>query len=288
MNFVYYYHDVSSGAEFEKTIRTITRKYKIVSARELYDYLCGKTSLKNSCVFTIDDGWLSTYKYVFPVIKKFNIPITIFVSPKMVKEAGNFWYYLFDYCNQNRVKDALFNDNIITEELKSFPLKSILKELEVETIYKYLHQDVGDSAPRGFIDYNELMDLNSCPLVTIGAHTMMHPILHNESDERAKLEIEQSVRELSEILGKPVTTFAYPNGEYGLDFTEREMDYCKEAGIEMAFSTNPGIVKPGCELMNISRCGSLNRLKLGILGLLIPTFGKQRNERKKIRSILCI
>lgn len=291
MNFVYYFHDVGSEGDVDKILSTILRKYRIISSEELLKYLQGKININNSCVLTIDDGWLSTYKYVLPVIKKYNVPITVFVSPKIVREESNFWYYLYEYCNQDNVKQLMIRDGVISENVKHFPLKSILKSLQIDIVYKYIREDIGEdrlkTIERGFVSIEELKEMNECPLVTIGAHTMTHPVLHNEDSKRSKDEIIDSVLELTRMLGKDINTFAYPNGIFGLDYSDREMEYCKDAGISMAFSTNPGYVKKGkTNTMGIPRIGNLNRLKLGKLGLKIHTISRENKVREEIKKYL--
>ena len=72
-------------------------------------------------------------------------------------------------------------------------------------------------------------------LVTIGAHTINHPVLKNESDTGCRYEIAESVKQLELILEKPVKYLAYPNGRLHLDFGEREMNYLKESNIALYF-----------------------------------------------------
>lgn len=48
----------------------------------------------------------------------------------------------------------------------------------------------------------------------IGAHTMTHPRLTEVSDDQARQEMRDSKTYLEKLLGKPVTTFCYPGGNY--------------------------------------------------------------------------
>lgn len=48
--------------------------------------------------------------------------------------------------------------------------------------------------------------------VEIGAHSMTHPKLDMVSSERARREIVESKDLIEQIVGRPVTTFAYPHG----------------------------------------------------------------------------
>jgi peptidoglycan/xylan/chitin deacetylase (PgdA/CDA1 family) len=64
--------------------------YNVIPLRDLYDYVTGKrTSLpKNSIVVTIDDGWRSTYTEVFPEMKRYGFPFTVFVYPNIIGQTA--------------------------------------------------------------------------------------------------------------------------------------------------------------------------------------------------------
>ncbi|HTS51973.1 MAG TPA: polysaccharide deacetylase family protein [Burkholderiales bacterium] len=54
--------------------------YRVVRLRDLEDFLAGKRALPNrAVVITMDDGYASTYKYAFPLLKQHGFPATVFV-----------------------------------------------------------------------------------------------------------------------------------------------------------------------------------------------------------------
>lgn len=75
-------------------------------------------------------------------------------------------------------------------------------------------------------------------LVEIGAHTVDHPWLKNQSTEYVKYEVEESKKELEKLTGHPVISFAYPYGAFDLQAIEA----VKKAGYTSAVSTIPGIM----------------------------------------------
>jgi peptidoglycan/xylan/chitin deacetylase (PgdA/CDA1 family) len=77
--------------------------------------------------------------------------------------------------------------------------------------------------------------------MTIGAHTVTHPILACTSDSAARHEIVASKRALEEQLGAPVGLFAYPNGKPGRDYSAAHVAMVREAGFDAAFSTAWGV-----------------------------------------------
>jgi peptidoglycan/xylan/chitin deacetylase (PgdA/CDA1 family) len=65
--------------------------YNVIPLRDLYDYVTGKRNSlpKNSIVVTIDDGWRSTYTEVFPEMKRYGFPFTVFIYPKIIGQTSH-------------------------------------------------------------------------------------------------------------------------------------------------------------------------------------------------------
>jgi peptidoglycan/xylan/chitin deacetylase (PgdA/CDA1 family) len=70
--------------------------------------------------------------------------------------------------------------------------------------------------------------------MTIGAHTLSHPVLSLCSEEEALREIRESKNEIERALGRPVWAFAYPFGDSST-MGEREVRLAQEAGYACAF-----------------------------------------------------
>lgn len=289
MNFVYYFHDEKSTEQFECLLLKIQSKYRIVSTDELYSSLINKEPIKNTCCLTVDDGWKSTYDVIFPIIKKHRIPITIFVSPKSCKTGYNFWFYLLNYCNLEKVKNAVVESGLFESTIVQYPIDLILKELDIDTITSIVNSSIDTSKvseiPRGFINTEELLEMKSSGLVTIGSHTLNHPILANETSERSYLEIKDSINELSELIKEPIKYFAYPNGLFELDFGEREISTIKEMGINMAFSVDSNVITKNPNLFSVPRVCSEKRLDLGPIGVKLPSLYNQKGKREKIKHL---
>ena len=70
--------------------------------------------------------------------------------------------------------------------------------------------------------------------MSIGAHTMSHPVLAQCSEDEAYREVQESKTELERVLGQTVWAFAYPFGNPET-MGEREVKIAREAGFECAF-----------------------------------------------------
>lgn len=286
MNFTYYLHDETSLEVFEQTLLWFKSRYNIVSIQEIREHIYEGRTLKNSCMLSVDDGWRSTYDVIFPVMKKYNLPFTIFVSPYMMETGMNFWYYTMKFCNQEELKEMIIKRGLFTEKVRKYPCELIFKEMKIDEVYdvlnQYLQKHPEISIPRGFVNTQEVLEMQKSGLVEIGAHTMVHPILKGESDDRAKSEIVDSVTNLSSILDRQVKSFAYPNGTEGIDYTRRDELFVKSTGVDMAFSVNPREITPKTNPLSIPRWGSVDRLRFGTLGAFLPSRANQMGIRSQI------
>jgi peptidoglycan/xylan/chitin deacetylase (PgdA/CDA1 family) len=124
--------------------------------------------------------------------------------------------------------------------LKSYSMNVILKNMKVTQIWELIRKyNLLSNLPlkeHQNISIEQLREIDRDGLITIGAHTLNHPILANESDETSKQEILDSIRGLENILEHEVKYFAYPNGTPNLDFTVREIEILKNANCSLAFS----------------------------------------------------
>jgi peptidoglycan/xylan/chitin deacetylase (PgdA/CDA1 family) len=72
-------------------------------------------------------------------------------------------------------------------------------------------------------------------LVTIGSHTMTHPLLPSINLDEAKKEIVLSRAKLEEQLHRRIVLFSFPYG----GFNQKLVEICHEAGYQRVFSTLP-------------------------------------------------
>src|SRR5262249_50404461 len=93
------------------------------------------------------------------------------------------------------------------------------------------------------MSWDELSAFADDPLVTIGAHTISHCNLAQQSETAAKEELTVSRERIEGRLGRPVLHLAYP---YGDRFAAgpREFALAAAAGFKTAVTTRPGMLFP--------------------------------------------
>jgi peptidoglycan/xylan/chitin deacetylase (PgdA/CDA1 family) len=129
-------------------------------------------------------------------------------------------------------------------------------------------------SPNLVLSWDELRQL-SREGVTLGAHTLTHPLLHRLSAEEIRREAAGSLEDLRREIGKALPIFAYPSG----GFDARAVAELARVGIELAFTTRRGVNDLGrLQPLLLRRTSVLHRASEALLRtqLLSVTRGVQR------------
>ena len=238
MKKVFVFHEINNFSIFKKTISLISKNYKFMN---LFDFI--NSDEKNICHITFDDGHHS-FENAFEILKKKNIPSTLFISVDKILNKKNFWFQDIDYLKEKlneKFNDEFNNFFLIKKNSDSFKIYDYLKFYRIEKIDEFINLLVkryNISLPLFNISLEKLKELSHENLLELGAHTVNHPILLNEENEKSELEIKDSIVNLSNFLNKQIISFAYPNGIKKLDYDNREKNILKENGIKYAFTMN--------------------------------------------------
>jgi peptidoglycan/xylan/chitin deacetylase (PgdA/CDA1 family) len=112
----------------------------------------------------------------------------------------------------------------------------------------------GESIPsQPMLNAAQLRNMESAGM-EICSHTVSHCRLTEANDTTIKNELADSKKRLSDILGRDVSTFAYP---YGL-YDSRVVDATRNAGYRIAFTTVPGFGTIDNDYLRLRRITVLN------------------------------
>lgn len=78
-------------AKFESQLKWLKDNgYTVVPLQEVVSYLQGNHPAlpPKSVVITADDGKETVYKYMLPLVRKYNIPVTLFIYPSAISRAS--------------------------------------------------------------------------------------------------------------------------------------------------------------------------------------------------------
>lgn len=220
---------------FENQMRFLSQFNNPISEKEIILVIEGKSKIpKYSVWVTFDDGFKDNYLYAYPILKKYKIPATFFLTTGFInKQAIPCEDYIEKAIRISNLKEINFNFNkkeykfsLDTEEHKNNTIESLLtgmkdkntsKDRYLKELIKAFGIQVGDVADL-FMSWNEIKELSDNGF-SIGAHTVNHKILSALSEQEVTKEISESKNEIEKKVGVNVFSFAYPRGK-GTDFDD--------------------------------------------------------------------
>jgi peptidoglycan/xylan/chitin deacetylase (PgdA/CDA1 family) len=133
--------------------------------------------------------------------------------------------------------------NPLTEGERQRVLDELLRWAGVESMSHPSHHP---------LSFEEVLALAQGELIEVGAHTVTHPRLSALPAASQRDEIQGSKARLEEVLGHPVTSFAYPHGGRS-DYTAQTVSMVREAGFACACSYFAGIVGQSTDRFQLPR-----------------------------------
>jgi peptidoglycan/xylan/chitin deacetylase (PgdA/CDA1 family) len=215
---------------FERQMEYFYQNYEILPLNRLVQYIHqGKSFPDKSVVITFDDGYKDNYLYAYPILKKYHIPATIFLTTGHIGSSKLFWFDEVSYV----IQLTTFNQ-LEFEELGSYPLRTEIDKFRASHIIINKLKKLPEERKRRLIEklintcqvdipanlgkelllsWDEIEEMHGDG-VAFGAHSVNHPILTNLPLEEAQREILRSKKDIEEKLGQTVTAFSYPNGDF--------------------------------------------------------------------------
>ena len=246
-------------AFFERFIRGLRRtNVDLVSLDEMYRRLTqGDLSRRFLCI-TFDDGYRDNREFAYPVLKRYEVPFAIYVASSFADKLGELWWLALEaVVSRNNLvalrmdqRDVVLTCDSVREKYDVY--QHLLGWLRQRRTDQELRQIVRELAARYRVDlsayctelcmgWDEIAGLAADPLVTIGAHTVNHPILSQVTDQAVRAELENSRAVIEASIGRRPQHLAYPVGDRNAAGC-REFQIAAELGFKTAVTTRPGAV----------------------------------------------
>tara|TARA_R110002012_G_scaffold208631_3_gene378768 strand:+ start:173 stop:1159 length:987 start_codon:yes stop_codon:yes gene_type:complete len=230
-----------SKTYFETFIKHISTHYNIISLDDFYAKKFKPNTL--NIALTFDDGYLNNFKYAVPILEKYNIPASFYITT--IHEKANFlWADFLDIVSFHSKKETInFKGKTYVKNGKNefinngISLKKLAKTLpyeDIESLYEIFKLEWNCLPLKKLEDYWKLMSseqikaISDHPFFTIGAHGETHTNLKKINYSTANAEIKQSKLVLETICKTTVNEFAFPFGYY----SSETIDYCKAIGFK--------------------------------------------------------
>jgi peptidoglycan/xylan/chitin deacetylase (PgdA/CDA1 family) len=247
------------AAELERQLRYLAAEFDIVpletllaAARDSRQRLARKLAL------TVDDGFRNNVTVLYPILRRLRLPATFFVCPTLADRKTWLWNHdmrqrLCSLGAQARhaLAAKVGAPPAVEEFVAWLKTLDLAKRLRVERrVREATHDFVASAEQREEFDpagWDELASLDPA-LVTIGSHTLTHPILTSLSAQEAEVEIGESRRLIEKRLGRACEFFCYPNGDISNVALQSVRRHYRAA-----LTVSPDWVRAGCDLHLLPR-----------------------------------
>jgi peptidoglycan/xylan/chitin deacetylase (PgdA/CDA1 family) len=227
-----------TSATFERHCRLLADACQPISLADFRDARNGRRALPPRPVLvTFDDGYRGVVDHALPLLERYGIPAILFACVQPVLERRHFWF------------DALWRRDGEAAVLKARALPFHEWRTLVDSIDTAA--DIADSHRP--LTTGELQHLAGSPLIEIGGHTMTHPTLALAPVDEQRREIAGCRAALKGVLGKPIAAFAYPYGSPSEDYTSETVAVVRDAGFDIAFTTDASFATTRCDPFQIPR-----------------------------------
>ncbi len=234
---------------FEARMRWLASAFRVMPLLEAARRLADGTLPSNAACITFDDGYADNATVAAPILSRLRLPATFFIATGFL-DGGRMWNdTVIETVRAHR--DATLDATAV--DLGTWPTSTDAEKVAaIEGLLgrlKYLPQAERQArvdrlaAATGVPARSDLM-MTPAQLrelrrygMSIGAHTVTHPILTTLSADAARAEIVDGRRALESIVGEPVRVFAYPNGKPQRDYDASHVALVRELGFDAAVST---------------------------------------------------
>ena len=289
----------------EKVIIALKRDgYDFISMDEVPEALRSART-KRFIAMTFDDGYLDNYQYAYPILRRHNIPYTVYIAPGLINADVHLWWEITEQVVAKRsdivLPSALGREHFAcsTPAEKRKTLATIQRHM-VKTMPEDQHaiftRDLAQLAgidcaahnKRELMSWIQIHEISKDTLCTIGAHTYSHFHLKKLSEDAVYNEFDRCRTALELETGIRTKHLAYPYG-YADAIGTREVALAAVAGFTTAVTTRHGMLVPE----NASVPTALPRISLNgrhqnisdVRTMLAGLTGLLANGRKRVVTV---
>ena len=230
----------------------------LVSLNELHRRMTEGDFSRRFVCFTFDDGYRDTLKWAYPILRESQVPFAVYVATSFPDRLGELWWLALEavIARNDRIgleidgRNRTFDCTNVAEKRALYDdlywwLRSRPTEAEQRAIMRNLaacyHVDIAAFCKDLCMSWEELAELAADPLVTIGAHTVNHPMLAKLPPKTARSEIDLGRSVIEAALMMRPEHLSYPFGDRTAA-GPREFTIAAELGFKTAVTTRPGVV----------------------------------------------
>lgn len=213
--------------KFAEQMEYLAKKFRVISINQLIEELTTNRVKPYTLVLTFDDGHADFYSNTWPVLKKYNLPASLYVTTGFIDQQLWLWpdllrYILLKAKVQQVAVPELGNFSIARDHVINtwshlgdhcLTLDDAARRIFIESIAHQLEVTIPaiPEAPFQSLTWQQLREMNTEGL-DIGSHTISHPILSKLNPPEIDAELRCSAARIFEEIGQRPRGICYPNG----------------------------------------------------------------------------
>lgn len=249
----------ASTEEFAWQMEFVRRHFSPICFNDFLKAIEQGTALPpRSLIVSFDDGHLDNYTQAFPILKRLDVPATIFLSTGYIGGSQAFWFdrlvTLIYYAPEGaldiptlplrvmigpEVETRRAAAEAILARLKRVPNRQrleVLSNLEAKLSQHVPAHPAGVSAA---LTWEQVQEMSQAG-IEFGSHTVSHPVLTMLEDTQLHDELAESKRVIELKTGRPAPVLAYPvGGDYAFD--QRVIAQAEVCGYRLGVSYLSGV-----------------------------------------------
>jgi peptidoglycan/xylan/chitin deacetylase (PgdA/CDA1 family) len=235
------------------------RGIDIVTMDEVHQRLIERNFKRRFACFTLDDGYRDNRDHALPVMREYDAPFTVYVASDFAAGSGKLWWIALEMAvaradaidvTMGGVATRLDTSTAQARQTTFDRLHDWLRTLsehdlqrEITSLCERHGVDQAAICRDRCMSWEELKAFSADPLVTIGAHSITHCNLAQQSETTAREELTLSRARIEDALQRPTIHLAYPYGDKPAA-GPREFALARASGYKTAVTTRPGMVFP--------------------------------------------
>ena len=258
------------AADFKAGLIWLSRHFRVVSLAAMMDDIASGKPPPGAAevAITFDDGLRNQLRIAYPILRELRLPATIFVTPGLIDAGQWLWNHeararlqRLSAGERGELARAIGADCSQVEGIVSWmKLQPIDGRMAAETLIRdatpMFRPTPAESEACDLMSWNEIAQIDPGQ-ITIGSHTVTHPILPTLGDDRLRHEVVGSRDMLEAKLEREVDLFCYPNGS-----TDRRVRDAVARCYRAAVTTEEGLIPRHPDLFAIPRIAAAARVSL--------------------------
>lgn len=261
------YHNFTQSSELRRDavdvnalreqLSFLRRNFNVVPLTNIVEHLIRGEGVKPFTVaLTIDDGHRNSYEVLFPLLREFKIPATLFVVTSFIDGEDWIWTDKVLWLSTQSKLPELAPDVIGGQFARLNRLRPEDRNTWIEEAAKRARHSIPKIPPKRYspCSWDELDEMADSGLLEIGSHSVGHPVFATISAGESWDELTNSRIQIEKRLGRSPVSFCFPNGKAG-DYSAAQLSQVKEVGYKCAVTAEFGMVTNRSNLYELPRIG---------------------------------